>query len=272
MWVRLPPEPPYFASLNYRKNKKNPNMNRDKIVQFCEEYLKVKDFEDYCVNGLQVEGKAEVKKIVAGVSLSQKLLKAAIAKKADMVLVHHGIFKDQLGAVPAIKGSLRNRLALILKNDINLCGFHLPLDAHPEIGNNISLCKLLGLRKIKPFDIGFVGELEKGIEFDRFVRIVDSKIGTKSYAIQAGAKKVKKIGIVSGGASKYYAGAAGMGADTFICGDIVERVVSEVEEMEMNFINAGHYNTEKLGIQNLARLLAKKFKISAEFVDIPNEI
>ena len=117
-------------------------METKKIVKYCEDYLKVKDFEDYCINGLQVEGAPKVSKIITGVSLSEKLIKEAIKKQAKMIMVHHGIFGSQISKPPSVKGVIRNRLKLLLENNINLCGFHLPLDAHPVIGNNISLSAL----------------------------------------------------------------------------------------------------------------------------------
>jgi dinuclear metal center YbgI/SA1388 family protein len=247
-------------------------VKRDDIVRYCEEYLKVKDFKDYCHNGLQVEGKDRISKIVTGVSLSQKLIEAAIEKKADMLMVHHGIFGDLIGTPPVIRGVIRNRLKLLLERDINLCGFHLPLDAHSEIGNNASLSSLLELKNLQPVGIGFIGILDVAVNRDEFILRVNEKIGTNSYVIPAGSDQVCKVGIISGGASPDYELMAQAGADTFIAGDVRESIVRGVEEVGINFINAGHYNTEKLGIHNLGELLAKKFKLEAEFVDVPCDI
>ena len=152
-------------------------VERQKIVKFCEDYLKVKDFEDYCVNGLQVEGKDEISKIITGVSLSQKLIQEAINKKADMIMVHHGIFINMIGNPPSVRGVVKNRIKTLLENDINLCGFHLPLDAHSKIGNNISLCKLLEVKKPELVYVGYIGELEKEKDFDLFVKEVNQKLG-----------------------------------------------------------------------------------------------
>jgi dinuclear metal center YbgI/SA1388 family protein len=248
-------------------------MDRNKIVKFCQDYLKVKDFTDFCHNGLQVEGTSEVTKIITGVTLSQKLIEAALAKKAQMIIVHHGIFGSQIENPPQIKGVIKNRLKMMLCNDLNLCGYHLPLDSHPEIGNNITICKLLGItRNTEPFDVGFVGELDKEMDFAEFVALVNAKLKTKSYVINAGSKKVKKVGVISGSASPDFKLAAELGADTYICGDIREEVVREVEEASINLINAGHYNTEPFGIKNLGELLAKEFEVAVEFVDVPCEI
>ncbi|OGF27835.1 Nif3-like dinuclear metal center hexameric protein [Candidatus Falkowbacteria bacterium RIFOXYB2_FULL_34_18] len=250
--------------------------SRNKIVKFCEDYLKVKDFTDYCHNGLQVEGSEEINKIITGVSFSRKLIEKANpptgGKKAQMIIVHHGIFGNQIPSPLQLKGIVKNRIKLILENDINLCGFHLPLDAHPIIGNNILLCKLLGVKKVKPFDVGFIGELDRQVDFKKFVDLVNKKLGVQSFVLENGKKQIKKAAIISGGSSPDFEKAARLGADVYICGDIREEVVRGTEEAGINLINAGHYNTEKLGIQNLGKLIAKKFKVKVEFVDIPCEV
>jgi dinuclear metal center YbgI/SA1388 family protein len=242
------------------------------IIKYIEDYLKVKDFEDHCVNGLQIEGVPTVSKIVTGVSLSQKLIGEAVKRNAKMIIVHHGIFGKHIPSPLQLKGVFKNRIKTLLENDINFAGFHLPLDAHPQIGNNASLCKLLGIKNIKPFTVGFIGDLAKEMKFSDFAELVNKKLATKSYVIAAGQKNIKRVGVISGGASRDYIKAKELGADTYLCGDICESVVEAVKENKMNFINAGHYNTEKLGIQNIGKLIAKKFGVKVEFVDIPNEI
>ena len=243
--------------------------DRDQIVKFCEEYLKVKEHQDYCVNGLQVEGVKLVRKIVTGVSFSRALIEAAVELEAQMLLVHHGIFGEAIGKPPSVKGVIRERLKLLLEHNLSLCGFHLPLDAHPVIGNNAALCRLLGLNKLRRCDVGFVGELSKPVARSEFIRIIEQQLQTSADIIPAGPKTVRVVGVISGGSSPYFETAAQMGADTFLCGDLRESVVRAVEETGINLINAGHYNTEKLGIVKLGGLIAKKFKIEAEFVDIP---
>lgn len=240
-----------------------------KIVKFCEDYLKVKDFQDYCVNGLQVEGSPKTSKIITGVTLSEALIKETIKKRAKMIIAHHGIFSKHLQTPPRIKGVARGRLKLLLENNINLCGFHLPLDAHPVIGNNISLCKLLKIKKLAPFYLGFVGELEQEMKLADFVALVNKKLQTNSQVLSGGPKKVKRIGVVSGASSSDFELAKTAGADTYLCGDIRESIVQASEEVKINIINAGHYNTEKLGVKNLGNLIARKFEISFEFVDVP---
>ncbi len=251
---------------------------RDKIVKFCEKYLEVDKFRDYCVNGLQVEGSEKVSRIITGVSLSQDLIERAVEKRAEMIIVHHGLFGSDFSPLPKITGYMKNRLAIILENNINLCGFHLPLDAHSKVGNNANLARVLGLKKIKVLgrsdgeDIGYYGELETKMTNEKFVALVDRKLTTKSYSVLASKTGVKKVGIISGGAARNYEDAYDIGMDTYITGEICETSVRRVEEMEKNYISAGHYNTEKIGVQKLGELLAKRFAVKVEFVDIPCEI
>ena len=253
-------------------------IKRDKIVKFCDEYLKVDTFTDYCYNGLQIEGKEYISKIVTGVSLSRQFIEKAIDEKADMIIVHHGLFKNQLGDPPRIVGIFKERIKLLMEHDINLCGYHLPLDAHPEIGNNISLARLLELRNLEhlnsPYygEIGYIGDLKENMKFIDFLAYVNTMLNTQSYILAAGHELVKKVGIISGGSSIEYSEAYKQGADTFITGDIKENIVREVEEIGMNFINAGHYNTEKLGIQNLGKLVSERFNVEMKFIDIPCEV
>lgn len=252
-------------------------VDRDRIIEFCCDYLKAGDFDDYCFNGLQVEGRKEIRKIVTGVSFSRHLIEEAAERKADMIMVHHGIFMSDLQSPFRLGGYMKDRIKLLLENEINLAGYHLPLDAHPVIGNNISLAKILGLEnnkifKIESIDAGFIGELERETDFEKFKDEVDQKLCTHSLSIAAGKKRVKKIAIVSGAASPDFETAQLAGADVFLTGDIREDVVRKIEEAGINFINAGHYNTEKEGIRNLGNLVAKKFKIEVEFVEVPNEV
>jgi len=247
-------------------------IHRDTIIEFCRRYLQVDKFQDDCLNGLQVEGSPKVEKIVTGVSLSQKLIAAAVKRKAQMIIVHHGIFSEALGRPPAIKGVLKERLRLLLEHGINLAAFHLPLDAHPQIGNNISLCRLLGVTRPRPLDVGFMGRLPKPLTFQSWLDLVNKRLGVKAFSIPAGPKHIKCVAVISGGASPEFEKAKQAGADTFLCGDVREHIVRAVEEAGINFINAGHYNTEKLGVQNLGKLLAKKFNLAVEFVEIPCDV
>jgi len=247
-------------------------ISRDKLVKFCDDLFKDYQFPDDLYSGLEIEGKSEIKKIVTGVSLSQAFLEKAIAKKADMVILHHGIFPKSLPTPFRLTGYTKKRFELIIKNDINLMAYHLPLDAHKKIGNNVSLCNLFGLKNLELFDVGFVGNLLKPMSLEKFVEMVNDKLNVKSYVVAGGPKIAKRVGIISGGGSSDSRLAAEMGVDTYITGDIKEGNVRGSEELGINFINAGHYNTEKLGIQNLGNLIQKKFGVEVEFVDVPCDI
>ncbi len=249
--------------------KNNRTVSRDEIVSFCCRYLNTGKFQDYCVNGLQVEGSRTVSRAVSGVSVSEELIKAAVIRRAELVIVHHGIFGSALPNPPVIRGFWRKRLALLLANDITLCGFHLPLDAHPKIGNNASLCRLLGIGNIKPFEVGYVGTLPKAESLKSFAARVDRSVGTKSMVIEGGPKKVRHVAVISGGSSGHFQQAMDAGADTFLCGDMREENVRAIEELGLNVVNGWHYNTEKLGVQNLGKLISTKFRIPVEFVDVP---
>ena len=246
----------------------------DEIINFCCEYLDCKSFTDYCVDGLQIEGSNKISRIVTGVSWSQKLVQYAIDTQAEMVFVHHGLFGNMLGDAPllSIKGYMKGRLAQLLTHNINLAGFHLPLDAHPEIGNNASLCRLFSIENIEKFDVGFIGTRKGEVTIDDFVFEVNKKLSAKSAVVYGGNKQVKRVAIISGGASGDFLAASELGADTFICGDLREDVVRAAEEQGISIIAAGHYNTEKLGIQNLGKLVSDKFGVESEFFDVPCEI
>lgn len=247
-------------------------VKRDKIIGYLNGYLKVGDFKDYCVNGLQIEGKEDVLRVVVGVSLSQRLIKKAIKKKADMLIVHHGIFLDNISSPLQLKGLIKERIKMVLCNNISLAGYHLPLDAHPQIGNNISLAKLLGVKKCKPVNVGFIGNLERSLSFKDFVKLVNENLKVKSFILPFGKKIVKRVAIISGGSSPHFEEVFREGAEVFLGGDIRESEIRKMEEIGINYINAGHYNTEKLGIQNLGKLIEKKFKVKVKFVDVPCEV
>ena len=247
-------------------------LHRNEIVEYIDTLLKTTEFDDYCVNGLQVEGKEQISKIVVGVSASERLFTEAIQRNADMIIVHHGLFWKNDPIPHALTGIVRNRVAQLIKNDINLTAYHLPLDAHPQIGNNAQIIKKLNLKLIKPVEIGFLAKLDTPVSIESFVKLVNEKLETKSMVFPFGNNKVSHVLVISGGSAMDYPLALENHADTFLAGNIKESLVRELEELKLNFINAGHYNTEKFGIQALGNLLQKQYDISCEFVDIPNPV
>jgi putative NIF3 family GTP cyclohydrolase 1 type 2 len=174
-------------------------MKRDRIVEYLTTYLGADGFTDYCVNGLQVAGAEEVDRVVAGVSISRRLIEVAIRLGAQMILVHHGFFRGDIPDPLRLAGIMKERLALLLRHDISVVGFHLPLDAHPEIGNNALACKYLGLTDLHPVDIGFVGQLASPVNFAAFVELVEAMYERKVQAFAYGPETTRRVAVISGG-------------------------------------------------------------------------
>jgi dinuclear metal center YbgI/SA1388 family protein len=247
-------------------------VKRDEIIDYINNYLNISNFDDLSVNGLQVEGKEAIEKIVLGVSVSERLFQTAVTEQADMVIVHHGAFWKNAPSPYILTGIHRYRMALLIKNDINLAAYHLPLDAHAEIGNNAQIMKRLEIESIKPVEVGFLGRLKQPVPLEMFTDTVNKALQTNAQVFGFGSPGVQRVLVMSGGTSRYYQLALENNADTFLGGDMKENVVRELEEVGMNFINAGHYNTEKFGVQALGEKLSQQFNLSCKFVDIPNPI
>jgi len=245
---------------------------RDEIIEYINHFLNIREFDDLSVNGLQVEGRAEIEKIVLGVSVSERLFQAAVKQQADMVIVHHGAFWKNAPAPPILTGMFRKRMALLIKNDINLAAYHLPLDAHAEIGNNAGIMRRLNVEPIKSVEVGLLGRLNEPVPIETFVERVNNKLQTNVQVFPFGSPDVQQLLVISGASSRYYQLALDNDADTFLGGDIKENVVRELEEVGLNFINAGHYNTEKFGVQALGEKLAQQLNVSCKFIDIPNPV
>ncbi len=245
---------------------------RDDVIQYVNDLLNISDFSDDSINGLQVEGKPEIEKIALGVSVSERLFQAALSQGADMIIVHHGMFWRNAPSPYLLTGLLRNRIAVLIKNDINLAAYHLPLDAHAELGNNAQILNRLQIEPIKPVDIGFLGRLKSAVPFAKFVQIVNKELQTNASVFPFGSPEVRRVLVISGGSSRFYQLALDNDADTFIGGDMRENLVRELEEAGLNFIHAGHYNTEKFGIQALGEKLKQEFSLPYKFIDIPNPV
>ena len=250
-------------------------MKRNELTQYLNTYLRIDDFKDYSSNGLQVEGKNEIRKIVTGVSANVELFEKAIKLNADAIIVHHGIIWDS--ERPVYQGSYKKRIKLLLENDINLYGFHLPLDAHKEVGNNARLIQILGLKNIEPFGeyngqfIGFKGEY-KLKQADAVFDLVKKEINANAIIFPYGPDKINTIGVVSGGAQKEVKQAVLQGLDLYLTGEVSEYILHYVKEEGIHFIAAGHYATERFGILALGKHIKEKFDLDVEFVDIPNPV
>jgi dinuclear metal center YbgI/SA1388 family protein len=250
-------------------------MYRDELSAYLERYLRTDEFKDDCPNGLQVEGREEVNKIVTAVSASVELFEIAAAQNADTVIVHHGLiwYFDR----PVYKGGYRERVRILLENNINLYGYHLPLDAHGEIGNNAQLCRKLNINNMRPFGdikgqyIGMKGEIDK-TEKKEFFENIHNLLEREPLIFDYGPDKIEKVGIISGGAQKYFNQAISAGLDVFITGEVSEHIMHYAKEENTHYVSAGHYATEKFGIMALGKLLEKEFDLEVTFVDINNPV
>lgn len=246
------------------------------LVKYTNELLDIHQFADYCPNGLQVEGKSELKKIVSGVTASQALVDAAIDAGADGLLVHHGYFWK--GEDPCVTGMKRKRLMRLLESGMSLLAYHLPLDAHPELGNNAQLARVLGFKPEGKFgrapgdQLGVFGSLDSPIAADALAGHIASKLGRAPQHIAGSSAKIKRIAWCTGAAQGYIDQAVVTGVDAFISGEISEQTVHVVRETGIHFYAAGHHATERYGVQALGEHLAGKFGIDHQFIDIDNPV
>ena len=230
-------------------------------------------FKDYCPNGLQVEGRAEVRRIATGVTASQQVLDEAIAWGADAILVHHGYFWRNEAA--AVVGNKKKRIAQLLRNDVSLLAYHLPLDAHAELGNNAQLGKLLGLSEQGRFgeqNIAWLGALEQPRTLTQFAQQIQQSLLRAPQVIGDGNKRIRKVAWCSGGAQGYFEAAIAQGADAYITGEISEQNFHQSNETGVAFIAAGHHATERYGIQALGAHLEKQFGLEHRFFDQANPV
>jgi dinuclear metal center YbgI/SA1388 family protein len=247
------------------------------IVAELDRVLEPGLFDDYCPNGLQVPGRAVVGTLASGVSAHAELFELAAQEHADLVLVHHGIFWDSQPR--AIDVALRRRLAILFDADMGLAAYHLPLDAHPELGNNALLGRALGAEALVPFAchrgraIGFLADLPgDGLSAHELFARTYELTGREPLIFDAGPERVRRIGIVSGAGADYLGEAIVAGAEAFLTGEPAERVMAQAREAEVHFIAAGHYATETLGVRRLGEHLSERFGLRYVFLDVPNPV
>lgn len=251
-------------------------VTRTAMLAALDELLNPSAFNDYCPNGLQVEGRPEIRRLVTGVTASQALLEAAVDAGADAVLVHHGWFWR--GEDPAITGMKRRRLGLLLAHDINLLAYHLPLDAHPELGNNARLAHLLGLTvdgsldARNPRSVGNTGRLPEPLTAGDFAARVAAALGREVLHIGDAVAPVQRIGWCTGAAQGYIEQAVAAGVDLYLTGEVSEQTVHVARECGIHFIAAGHHATERYGVRALGDWLAGRFGIEHRHIDIPNPV
>ena len=249
------------------------------LQRYLADLLNTVAYTDYCVNGVQVEGRRQIGRTLTGVSVSERLFRAAVEKKADAVIVHHGLFWQNTPTPMALTGFLKARVKLLLESDISLLAYHLPLDGHPELGNNALIARALGLKDValvpikgNSTPIAAVGLLPRSQLFASFVKSADRIFGSYGMAQQLALPRVHKVFVLSGGGSGYFPDAVQAGADVMVTGEIREDAVRAAEESGLNLYAAGHYNSEKWGIRALGEHLKATFKLEVTFVDIPNPV
>ncbi len=247
------------------------------MLAFLDDLLEPTRFSDYGPNGLQVPGPDEVRTVITGVSAGAELFERAAAHGADLVLVHHGLFWT--GAPLPLTPSSKRRLQILFEHDMALAAYHLPLDGHPEVGNNALLAEGLGCIEREPFAlhkgaaIGVSGRFDDdGIAAAELVGRVRDLTGREPLAFLDGPDRVRTIGIVSGAGAGHLADAVAAGHDAFLTGEPAERVMTHAREEAINFIAAGHYATETFGVRRVGELLAERFGVDHRFVDVPNPV
>lgn len=251
-------------------------VERSVLVNYCNQLLQSHTFQDYCPNGLQVEGAAQVERLVTGVTASQALVDAAVSAGAQMLLVHHGYFwKGEPAPVTGIK---QRRLKTLLGADINLLAYHLPLDVHAELGNNAQLAKLLGwkilggLEPENPRSVGLYGELSEAVEGSALAGQMAAILQREPLHIAGNDRPIKRIAWCTGAAQGHIDRAIALGVDAYVSGEISEPTVHAARENGIHFFAAGHHATERYGAKALGEHLAEKFGIEHQFIDIDNPV
>ncbi|MEK0435175.1 MAG: hypothetical protein RL369_1224 [Pseudomonadota bacterium] len=253
-------------------NTSGTGLARDALTKHLAETLDINRFRDYCPNGLQVEGKSQIRCLISGVTASLALLEAAIDVNADAVLVHHGYFWR--GEDPRVVGTRRARLKLLLDHDVNLFAYHLPLDAHPELGNNAQLAKQLGFEATGRFgeqDLGWFGHVSAATIAD-LMRVVEVSLGRPPLLIGDPSQRVERVAWCTGAAQNSFEQAIDAGASVYLSGEISEQTVHLARETGVAYLACGHHATERFGVQALGNHVAHQFGIHHQFIDIPNPV
>lgn len=251
-------------------------MLRDELTTYLDTLLSARGWPDFGPNGLQVEGRREVKRLVTGVSACEELFVRAAALQADAVLVHHGLFWD--GQAQTLVGFRRRRVAALLAADLNLYAYHLPLDAHPTFGNNAIGAAALGLTELEPFGeyrgrpIGWSGRFPRPVALAELVDRCRQTFTQEPLVFPSGPDPVSSLGIISGGAQGEVHQAITAGLDAYLTGEATEWVMNVARESGISYFACGHYATERLGVRALGEHLAEQFGLEVAFVDVPNPV
>ena len=250
------------------------SITRLELQNYLDGMLRVSEISDYCPNGLQVEGTGNIEKIVTGVTASQALVNAAIEANADALIVHHGYFWK--GESLAVTGMKKRRLSALLTNDLNLFAYHLPLDVHPEFGNNRQLASILDIQNIsavtgvKPVGVVMQGNFEEPIEGLALQAKLQQLLGRDVLIEGPISKPISTLAWCTGGGQGFIEQAVELGVDAFITGEVSEQTVHTAREMGITFFAAGHHATERYGVKSLGEHIKQQFDVSVEFIDIDN--
>jgi dinuclear metal center YbgI/SA1388 family protein len=247
-------------------------MQLKKLVQFLDEYLKIKDIEDSSLNGMQIEGKPEVQTVTLATDACAETFHKAAALRADILIVHHGLF---WGNQYRITGIHAERFQTLLTNGITLYAVHLPLDLHPDIGNNVELVKLVGFTPTEPFGkyhgvvIGYKGKSEKPVRFDTILNTLRRQLNSEPIGFKFGSDRIKTIATISGDGASMLEQVADTDIDMFLTGECDHISYHLAKELKVNIVFAGHYATETLGVKRLGTIVSNKFSLKTVFIDIP---
>jgi len=251
-----------------------PGVDARLLLRHLDATLQPERFQDYGPNGLQVEGRAQVRHLVSGVTASRELIERAIEAGADAILVHHGLFWR--GQSACVTGWMKQRLALLLAHDVNLLAYHLPLDAHPSLGNNAQLAQRLGFTPLADGwgrfgeqDLGFVGHTDCP-DASALAAQVQQRLGRPVTLIDAPGRPLRRIGWCSGGAQDYFEAAIAAGVDAFITGELSEPQTHLARECGVAYLACGHHATERYGAPALGAAVAAELGLTHQFIDIPN--
>ena len=245
-------------------------VNREELKNYCNTYLGIDKFKDYCPNGLQIEGSLNITKIVSGVSANLELIERAIEEKADAIFVHHGVFWDNESKT--ISGAKRAKIALLLKHNINLFGFHLPLDDHYEVGNNVELGRRLGIKNMEPVEGGLLWQGELNTNISDFSKLIEEKLDRAPQVFGKQSGKIKKISWCTGAAQGFIEDAINLNVDLYLSGEVSEKTPAVAKENNITFISAGHHATERYGVQALCKHLCFQFKLQHHFIEVDNSV
>ena len=248
-------------------------MELNRLVSEIANYLQIARFQDYCPNGLQVEGRPQVRRIVSGVTASQALIEAAIASEADAILVHHGYFWR--GEAPEVTGLKRQRLKRLLTHDVSLLAYHLPLDAHAEVGNNVQLGKVLGWQIDRYLDDKSMiasANLPESMTLAQLGQHISARLGRQAQVLGDVRRQINTVAWCTGAAQSYMPQAVQAGADVFISGEVSEQTWHTVCETGTAYIAAGHHATERYGVQALGQWLSDQFGIEHEYIELDNPV